>query len=267
MSILQLQKEKAIAKAIVEVTRLHSFILAEVKNIRALAEEIRGEYKRVRSLPKGEKGDRGPAGPAGVGLKGKDGKTPVKGADYFTESEKAEIIRETLKYIKIPTVKDGKDAVIDEEKLAKDVLDLIIEKKLLPLDKLNALESTVSSYRHQMAMKQAGQHGGGTTVSAGSNITLVPQADGTVQINASGGGSGTNVATQYALTAVQAGADVTIDLSQLTNFATYVDLIALYRNNQVQTEGASYNFTVTGSIITVFNADASEIFNVTYAYS
>lgn len=103
------------------------------------------------------------------------------------------------------------------------------------------------------------------TMSAGSNITLVPKADGTVEINASGGGSGTNVTTQYQLTAVQAGSDITIDLTQLTNWATFSDLIAVYRNNIMQTEGI--DFTFASPTVTIANADAAEIFNVTYAYT
>lgn len=79
--------------------------------------------------------------------------------------------------------------------------------------------------------------------------------------------SGKLVTTQYLLTAVQAGSDVTIDISQLVNFATFDSIITLYRNNIPQTEGASYNFTFANPIITVFGADAGEIFNLTYAYT
>lgn len=40
--------------------------------------------------PQGERGETGPAGPQGAA--GADGKTPVKGEDYYTEADKAEII-------------------------------------------------------------------------------------------------------------------------------------------------------------------------------
>ena len=40
---------------------------------------------------KGEKGDTGPQGPAGAG-----GYTPVKGIDYFTESDKTELVNAVL---------------------------------------------------------------------------------------------------------------------------------------------------------------------------
>lgn len=40
---------------------------------------------------KGDKGDTGAAGPAG-----KDGKTPVKGTDYWTDSDKQEIVESVI---------------------------------------------------------------------------------------------------------------------------------------------------------------------------
>lgn len=47
--------------------------------------------------PKGDKGDTGERGPAGPeGPKGADGKAPVKGTDYWTEADKAEIVQSVL---------------------------------------------------------------------------------------------------------------------------------------------------------------------------
>lgn len=46
---------------------------------------------------KGEKGDRGDIGAQGEqGLPGKDGYTPEKGVDYFTEEDKAELVQSVL---------------------------------------------------------------------------------------------------------------------------------------------------------------------------
>ena len=46
---------------------------------------------------KGEKGDKGDTGAQGIqGEKGADGYTPVKGTDYFTDADKAEIVKEVL---------------------------------------------------------------------------------------------------------------------------------------------------------------------------
>ena len=50
--------------------------------------------------PQGPKGDTGPAGPKGdtgdVGPAGPAGYTPVKGADYFTEEDKTEMVNAVL---------------------------------------------------------------------------------------------------------------------------------------------------------------------------
>jgi hypothetical protein len=216
------------------------------------------ELARVRSI-KGEKG--------APGKDGKDGRDGRDAREVDTEALKYAILAE------IRQPKDGKDAVVDTEAMATLAAELAVEKifseKLLKKEHIEGLENEIASYRSQLAGKIYGKdtwaRGAGTTVSAGSNITLVPKADGTVEINASGGGSGTNVATQYQLTAVQSGSNVTIDLSQLTNFATLSDLIAVYRNNIMQTE--TLNFTVAGSVVTVLDADAGEVFNITYAYA
>lgn len=208
------------------------------------------ELARLAQI-KGEKGD--PGAPGKDGVNGRDGKDaqPV---------DVDKLKKQILKLIRQP--EDGKDAVVDDERLEK-MLDKALTKHK------ERLENEVASYRNQLAGKIYGKdtfvRGGGMTMSAGSNVTLVPKADGTVEINASGGGSGTNVTTQYQLTAVQSGSNITIALSQLTHFATFSDLIAIYRNNVMQTEGI--DFTVAGNVVTVNGADASEIFNITYAYA
>jgi hypothetical protein len=50
------------------------------------------EEEWLESL-KGEKGDAGPAG--------RDGKTPVKGTDYFTASDKAEMVSAVIKALPV----------------------------------------------------------------------------------------------------------------------------------------------------------------------
>ncbi len=51
---------------------------------------------------KGDKGETGATGPQGP--KGEDGYSPIKGIDYFTESEKSQIIQEVLDAIGTPIV-------------------------------------------------------------------------------------------------------------------------------------------------------------------
>lgn len=63
--------------------------------------EMNGENTfDVMDGAKGEKGDKGDTGATGAagstgekGEKGDDGYTPVKGTDYFTEEDKAEIVQ------------------------------------------------------------------------------------------------------------------------------------------------------------------------------
>ncbi len=63
--------------------------------------------------PQGEKGDTGEQGPQGVpgtnGTDGQDGYTPVKGIDYYTAEEKAEIVEEIT-----ANIIDPLEAMIDE---------------------------------------------------------------------------------------------------------------------------------------------------------
>jgi hypothetical protein len=228
-----------------------------VQEAKTLSETANSHLARINRLPRGEKGDKGDRGPQG--LPGKDGKDGIS-------PDPIEVSSRILSQIKLPKDgRDGKDA--DEDKIVAKLIKRILKEKLLTKDHISGLMEEIGSYRHQMAMRQAGQHGGGMTLEAGPNITLTPQANGTVLVTAAGGGSGTNVVTQYTLTAVQAGSDVTIDLNQLTNYATFDQLVAVYRNNVPQTEGASYNFTVSGDTVTIFNAASDEIYNITYSYT
>ncbi len=263
-------KESVLVRGMAHLDRLMAAFSEKADKILAEVQEVRQIGEKITKLPKGEKGEKGdtvvgPPGPPGPpGKDGKDGKDG-ESADPVTVAELA------TQMIVLP--KDGKDG-------ASPSLDTIVKALIKEIEKddklgikkeIQNVRSEVASYRHQLAGKAYGKdtwaRGSGTTVSAGLNVTLVPQADGTVQINAAGGGSGTDIETQYAVTAVQAGADVTIDLTQLIHYATFVRLVQLTRNNMPQTEGASYNFTITGSTVTVFNADASDIYNIVYAYS
>lgn len=149
-----------------------------------LSQQWRDQLERVYSLPQGEKGDsiRGPQGVPG--REGRPGKTPVKGVDYLTESEVKEIARLASTFVQ--NGKDGKDATINKEKLADDVVNLILKKKKLRQEHIQGLSGQLATYRHQLAMKQAGQHGGGDTIAAGSGITLTRNANGTTTVAATG---------------------------------------------------------------------------------
>lgn len=191
----QLKRDKKLATALVELDRKHEVLLKSVDTIKGLMEQSKREVARVLNLPKGAKGDKGDIGPRGLtgkdgknGVDGKDGFLPVKGKDYFTKADKEEVLRETLARIRQP--KDGENAVVDQEKIAELAVALIREKKLLGIADVNGVSEEMSSYRHQMAMRQAGQHGGGDTVVAGTNILITSNSNGTKTISATGMGTG-----------------------------------------------------------------------------
>jgi hypothetical protein len=188
----QIEKDVLIAQRIREIGAMYNQLLSEIGSIRQLREQTNRELSRVLNLPKGERGERGASGPRGVpGRDGRDGKdgadgfTPVKGKDYFTQAEKEALYATTIARIKAP--QDGKDAVIDEDKIAKKAVELIKQKSLIGIDHIGGLRSEVDSYRHQLAMRQAGQHGGGMTLEAGTGIILTPQSNGTTLIQSTGG--------------------------------------------------------------------------------
>lgn len=120
------------------------------------------------------------------GIDGKDGKTPIFRVDFFTKKDEEDLVSKILRFIKVPK----------KEEVVKDVLDTLTEDDVLGVKRL---QDDVSSYRNQLAMKQAGQHGGGDTVVAGDNISLTRNTNGTTTINALGGG-GLSFAQTYSLT-------------------------------------------------------------------
>lgn len=68
------------------------YIDAQVAQALAQAKES-GEFDGPQG-PQGEKGDTGAIGPQGPqGNPGADGKTPVKGEDYYTAAEREELVQ------------------------------------------------------------------------------------------------------------------------------------------------------------------------------
>jgi len=191
----QLQRDTLLVPRVREITDLYNNLLQNVNTIKGLADENKRQLSRILNLPKGEKGDQGEIGPRGIqgkpgrdGVDGKDGYTPVKGKDYYTQSEEEGLLLKTLARIRQP--KDGETPMVDEDKIAELAANLIREKKLLGVNDVKGVREELSSYRNQMALKQAGQHGGGDTIVAGTNIQLTRNANGTTTIAAVGAGTG-----------------------------------------------------------------------------
>lgn len=102
---------------------------------------------------------------------------------------------------------------------------------------------------------------GFTTIDLTGSLTGVDEGNGVVGINGSGGSAGSNVDTRV-LTATQSGSNITLDLSTLPH--SFVAVEVVFRNGQAITPVASWS--LAGSIVTVFNADASEQFMVQYTW-
>lgn len=190
----QLKRDAMIAKATADLIKMHEGVNASVEEVRRMVSQYLAEAQRIQRLPKGDKGDRGergiqgPAGrPGKDGKDGKDGFLPVKGKDYLTKADEDLLVLRVLSRIKTP--KDGETPVVDYDKIIEEAVEKLKGEKKLDWRDIGGLENELSSYRNQMARKQAGQHGGGTTVSAGTNITLTQLPDGTTRIDASGSGS------------------------------------------------------------------------------
>lgn len=193
--IEQLRRDMVLATKMQGLTRIHEEILQSVKSVKGLVDENKRQLSLILNLPKGDRGERGLQGIRGIpgrdgkdGKDGKDGLTPQKGVDYLTKEDRESLILATLTRIRTP--KDGENAVVDEEKIANLAIKLIKEKQLITSDHIGGLKNEMSSYRSQMALRQAGQHGGGDTIVAGSGITLTRNANGTTTIAATGMGSG-----------------------------------------------------------------------------
>ncbi len=192
--LLAMHREQMQSKATSDLIAIHAKLLAaieehsqHVQDFKDQAEEIRSHADRIQNLPPGEKGES---------IQGEPGVSP----------DVEQIVNTVLSKIPTPKdgvspdpeliasrvvtrikVRDGKDAIIDENALAEKVVEHIKVNKKLTKEHIGGLDEEISSYRNQMAMKQAGQHGGGDTVTAGSNVTITTDSNGKKVISASTG--------------------------------------------------------------------------------
>lgn len=186
-------------------------LIALKEELQSSIEEAKATLEEIKQVQKGEPGDPGEKGESVFthddllpylqwmmeqvkgelstmlpkdGENGKDGKTPVLGVDYFTIPHQTAMVEKIMS--KLPNPKDGISPEIDHEKLADHVLENIIKGKRLTKKDIAGLDEEITSYRSQMAHKQAGQHGGGTTIRAGSGIIATVNSDGTTTLSAPG---------------------------------------------------------------------------------
>lgn len=188
-----ISKESLIVRGLTQLTDLHKSFSEKAEKILSVAVESRDALSQIKKLPKGDKGDSIKGDRGEKGDKGEDGYTPKKGKDYFdgkdgNQVDPLEVAQLATSLITTP--KDGKDAP-SLEVIAGAIVERLKTDDILGIDKkITGIRTEVSSYRNQLAMKQAGQHGGGDTVAAGTNVTITTNAAGAKVINATGGGGG-----------------------------------------------------------------------------
>ncbi len=245
----------------------------------AAAEEA-GEQAITDKLKKKFKGDPGQPGPQGRAIKGDKGDKPTKAEleeiiiplipapEKLTEKK----LRKVLKPM-IPKPLPGKPGEKGDDGSPDTPEDIVkkLKKVGLSMSIIIGLEDALKAMRQNIRSKggKGGKRGGGgMTIDAGSNITLVRNSNGRWTISSTASGS-TNIATEQ-VTAVQSGDHVTIALAQLAHVASSVLLVS--RNGQVLMPNGSAglpgsSWSQAGSTITVYNADAGDIFLVQYLYA
>lgn len=257
-------------KSVISPIQLPATLYAEVQEIRKVIADIQDaldsiEYGMSDALI-GKQGENGKDGRDGRdGKDGRDGLDGIMGRDG-KDGQDGAVGKRGPKGMDGKDGVDGKDAATPEVATLMEAFIQELEKDGLSLKELKKIESRFSEIRNQVATSDHNKKkgGGGDTVSAGTNITITTTSDGTKRINTTSG-SGTQVTTQYQLLAVQSGTDVTIDLTQLTNYATFGGIVMVYRNNVPQT--LTLDFTFANPILTVKNADAGEVFNLSYSFT
>lgn len=142
------------------------------------------------------------------GVDGKNAPIPIKGKDYFTPKEVESIIGEVQGALKTPT--NGKDAVIDEDKIVEKILEKMVKEKRIKMDHVDGLNSAQQVLRNFIA--NGSRHGGGDTIAAGANITLTRNSNGTTTIAAaaSGGSWGSITGTLSSQTDLQTALDAKV---------------------------------------------------------
>lgn len=104
-----------------------------------------------------------------------------------------------------------------------------------------------------------GTSGFGTFDLTGS-LSAVDAGGGVATVTGSGS-AGSNIATEV-LAGTQAGADVTLDLTGLAH--TFVAVEVVFRNGQALKP--TTDWSLSGSTITIVNADVTDTYMVQYTY-
>lgn len=187
-------KEALLTKGLSQLYEMHQSFLGKADEFLKGVKSVQEAAATIRALKKGDRGADGGRGPQGIPGVARDGRDGADGRDGISpQIDKEEIALMVARMIAKP--KDGKDAEIPSiDSIVASVIEELTKDDKLGVDKrISGFRSEIASYRNQLAGKVYGKdtwaRGSGTTVSAGSNITLTPLPNGTTQINASGSGS------------------------------------------------------------------------------
>lgn len=193
--------------------------------------------------PEGKEGKEGPIGlpsviPGPVGPEGKEGRQGKQGNPGLPGPEG-------------PQGKNG-----DTPLIADILIELLSELKkpngahMISVDHIKGLREAISHGRTK-------KHGGGDTVLAGNNVTIVVNADGTKTVSSSGGSG-----TWYADEIVASG--VTGTSFNLLNIPTSV--VFLYKNGQLMINGSGQDYIRTAGAITLsVSLNKTDILTATYS--
>jgi len=256
-----------------QTKELLSQILTKLDNKGVQTVKIDGVETIAIKGDKGDQGDIGPQGPAGqdgrsmIGPKGPRGDKGVKGDQGNPGNDGKSIVG--------PQGLHGKDGSPDtpEEIISK----INSSKKKIESKRIAGLDDIINSV-DQIVKWPQGKTGGGfkykfyddgvkladfiTEINFGSGLST-SLSNGRLTIT-SVGGSGANVATEK-LTPTVSGADITLDLSSLSQTFDTIQWVA--KNGQIlDSSDATFGWSRVTTTITVLNATTTDIFLVHYTY-
>lgn len=223
-----------------------------VEKYESLTTRFLREIERIEKMQRGEQG-----APGRDGRDGRDGKDAE-------EVDLRALARAAAALVRTP--QDGKDAIVDYNKIRKDVVRDIVQNKRLKTSDIEGLRNEIDSYRNQLAGKHYGKdtwaRGGGDTVAAGTNVTITVDENGNKVISAQGGSGGAQIATETVTATDAGGNNVDIDLTQLSNPWSTIEMVI--RNGVIQNQS---KWSITGDTLTLIGAVATNDFQLQYTYA
>lgn len=174
----------------------------------------------VKNGMNGKDGIKGEVGKSIKGDRGNDGYSPIREIDYWTAADQEKIIRTVL--LNIPKPKDGVTPEIDN--IVNKVVD-ILKQNPVELKDIKGADKLIEF------LKIGGFRGGGDTVLAGANITIVPNASGQKVISATGLSIGGTIAG-----------------------GTANSVLFINPNNTLAQDNANFNWNDTNLALTIGNS-------------